>query len=123
MRLLILFLLLSSVTWSKPTSASKTLDNYISMLSSKDVNLINDIFTRRYLKEIGGKKKIISLMNKKNLFVPKKYFLKSKKSHRMGIYFVNLIYTNKFSKMVSTWFRLVQTKDGKVKIDGLASDM
>jgi hypothetical protein len=123
MRILILFLLFSSISWSRVIRPNKTLDTYITMLSKKDKSLIGEVFTQRYLKEIGGYKKIENLMNKKGLFVPKKYTLKSKKSHQRGIFFVNLSYANKYSKSVSIWFRLVETKDGKVKIDGLAADM
>jgi hypothetical protein len=123
MRVLILLFLFSSITWSKVIKPTETLDTYITMLSKKDKSLINEVFTQRYLKEIGGNKKIENLMYKKDLFVPEKYTLKSKKSHQRGIYFVNLNYANKFSKTVSTWFRLIETKDGKIKIDGLAADM
>lgn len=123
MRVLILLLICFNLSWSKVIKPTDTLDTYITMLSKKDKSLINEVFTKRYLKEIGGLKKIENLMNKKDLYVPKKYTLKSKKSHQRGIYFVNLNYANKYSKSVSTWFRLIETKDGKVKIDGLAADM
>jgi hypothetical protein len=121
---LMLFLLLFSL----PTHSSEEkeieflFEKYQSIMTNKKINLIEDVFSTKFLKDNGGKKELIEKI--KELKVDKKQ-PRPKLGLRKGlmdeIYFIKLVPAGKSESSVSNEF-IIKKENGKFKIDGTMTD-
>lgn len=134
MRILLIVLLSSFLTLNLSASEEKSVQElftlYESIFNDKKVELIDEVFTKKFIQTSGGKeefiKKIKSLpsaprMHNKNFSKLKKIW---RKSHRREVYFVKIQEpsTLKSKPNLEGSEFIVLKEDGKLKIDGTLSD-
>lgn len=96
-------------------------NKYDQVMELKKSELIEEVFTKKFLENNGGKKEFIAKIKD----IPKTKSLKSLKvtwykGRKSEIYFAKYAPTNK-SKNSDTQF-ILKVEDGKLKIDGTLSD-
>jgi hypothetical protein len=126
--LIVLTLLSSQVFASSDKEMAELFLNYDAIMLKHKVELVDDVFTEKFLKENGGKKEFVAAVKElpkdesKALKLPK---LSWKKGTKDELYFVSLSEKssdkNKVVKKSGSQFIVVREK-GKLKIDGTLSD-
>jgi hypothetical protein len=99
--------------------------NYDLLMDDKKIELIDEVFTTKFIKESGGKNKLIEKI--KQISPPQekpvpKTSMSWKKGKREEIYFAKLIENSKNKKKEYETEFIVLKEDGKLKIDGTISD-
>ena len=122
-QLMLILLLFSLPTYSSEEKEIKFLfEKYQSIMTNKKINLVEDVFSTKFLKDNGGKKELIEKI--KELKVDKKQ-PRPKLSLRKGlmdeIYFIKLVPAGKSESTVSNEF-IIKKENGKFKIDGTMTD-
>lgn len=120
MRVLILLLFFSNITLAKDSTFA--VKNYLQALKDKDSSKLNSFLSENFINQLGGSDKVVALFSKNEIFVPEKYELSFKESHRKNIFFVNLKY-QEHKKKHSSWFKVIKIKDDQFVIDSIVQDM
>ena len=97
------------------------------VMDDKKIELIDDVFTKKFIKESGGKEELIEKI--KGLTSPSKQKSTSqppqvswKKGQKGQVYLAKLKSSNKSSKSEGESEFIILIEDGKPKIDGTMSD-
>ena len=123
-----LFILCSSIAFAKGDLEVRDLfKKYDQVMDKQEVKLIDEVFSKKFIKTSGGKKELIEKVN--GLASPKKVSKPSpeitwKKGLKGEIYFVKMkeLSSEKDSKGEHEAEFIVVEEDGKLKIDGTISD-
>ena len=121
-------LMLILLLFSLPTHSSKEkeltllFEKYQSVMTNKKIELIDDVFSSKFLKDNGGKKELIEKIRELNVDkkqpAPK---LSTRKGLLDEIYFIKLVPAGKNQADVSNEF-IIKKENGKYKIDGTMTD-
>jgi hypothetical protein len=131
MHLLLVLLLtfnISSIHASDEKAIKELFENYEHVMSEHKTELIDDVFTKKFIKESGGKEEFIEKIKE----LPKakkktklKRILERWKKSKMGNMFIAKVkkdsQDSKMSEPTSSNFVLIE-EGGKLKIDGTVSD-
>lgn len=100
-------------------SMQELFKKYDSVIDEKKTELIEDIFTEKFIKDSGGKSELVQKI--KEIDGPKsKSEVTWQKGHKDEIYLAKVKFTGDKAAKVST-FRVIEVK-GKPKIDGMVND-
>lgn len=108
-------------------SMQELFSKYDSVMDHKKIELIDEVFTQKFIKEAGGKEELIEKI-KELPMVNEKSAPKTKMSWKKGlkneIYFTKVknLSPNKNKKESNESEFIVLKEDGKLKIDGTISD-
>lgn len=125
-QLVILFTLFSLSAFAVDDKSMKELfAKYDQVMDQKKTDLIDEVFTKKFIRDSGGKEELISKI--KELTSPpsqSKTSMTWKKGLRGEVYLAKVkeISTNKMKKDSQESEFIVITEDGKLKIDGTMSD-
>jgi len=118
----ILLLLSLSVHSSEEKEFKLLFEKYQTLMANKKVELIEEVFSTKFLKDNGGKKELIQKI--RELKIDKKRpdpKLNFRKGLMDEIYFVKLVPAGKSADSVSNEF-IIKKENGKFKIDGTMTD-
>lgn len=101
--------------------------NYDLVMDDKKIELIDDVFTKRFIQESGGKEELIEKIKgltppSKTKSVPQPSQVSWKKGQKGQVYLAKLKSSNKSSKSDGESEFIILIEDGKPKIDGTMSD-
>lgn len=123
-QLILFFILFTVKTFANDDLAIQTLlKKYVSIVDEKKIELIDEVFTKSFLQDNGGKKEFIKKI--KTLPAPlsaERSDIKWSKSKTKELYLVKLIKTEFSKSDNSTSEFTIIKEDGKFKIDGTLSD-
>lgn len=127
-QLILTFILISFNAFATDDKSMQDLfSKYDSVMDHKKIELIDEVFTQKFIKEAGGKEELIEKI--KELAPPnEKSAQKTKMSWKKGlkneIYFATVknLSPNKSKKENHESEFIVMKEDGKLKIDGTISD-
>lgn len=119
-QLILLFCVFSLEAFSVDDKSMKDLfKKYDSVVDDKKIDLIDEIFTAKYIKDAGGKKELIGKI--KGISGPKTTSdVTWQKGHKANIFFAKVKFIGSKTPEVST-FRVIDV-NGKPKIDGTEND-
>jgi len=126
--ILLLTLNISSTHASDEKAIKELFDKYERVMSEQKTELIDDVFTKKFIREGGGKEEFIEKIKE----LPKakkktklKRILERWKKSKIGNMFIAKVkkdtHNSKNSEPTSSNFVLIE-EDGKLKIDGTVSD-
>lgn len=124
---LVFFLLLFSVNTlaSDDKSMQELFNKYDAVMDQKKIDLIDEVFTEKFIKSSGGKKELIEKIRElPEPIAPNESEVRWKKGLKGKIYFAKIeekTSGKKKAKTESSQFIVVEEK-GKLKIDGTISD-
>ena len=106
-------------------SMNELFQKYNSVMDHKKIELIDEVFTKNFIKESGGKKELIKkIKSLPESLVPSQTTMSWKKGNKGEIYLATLkekSINKKISSSSEAEF-VVKKEDGKLKIDGTISD-
>jgi hypothetical protein len=106
-------------------SMNELFQKYDSVMDHKKIELIDEVFTKNFIKESGGKKELIKkIKSLPESLVPSQTTMSWKKGNKGEIYLATLkekSINKKISSSSEAEF-VVKKEDGKLKIDGTISD-
>ena len=106
-------------------SMSELFKKYESVMDHKKIELINEVFTKKFIKESGGKKELIKkIKSLPESLVQSQTTMSWKKGNKGEIYLAKLKEKsmNKNISISNEAEFVVIKEDGKLKIDGTISD-
>jgi len=122
-QLMLILLLFSLTTHSSEEKEINILfQKYQSVMYEKKIELIDEVFSTKFLNDNGGKKELIEKI--KGLKIEKKQpgpKLTFKKGQIDEIYFIKLVPPGKSERTISNEF-IIKKENGKFKIDGTMTD-
>ena len=124
--ILMLLLGISSASAADEKSMNELFKKYEQIMDQKKVELIDEVFSQRFLRETGGKKEFVEKINELPVTATKQEAVVSwKKGLKGEIYFARLresaLEKTKTPDNGGSEFIVIK-EDGKLKIDGTISD-
>jgi hypothetical protein len=119
----LLYFLSSAVMASSEKSMNELFKKYDQVMDAKKIELIDEVFSKKFLRESGGKEKLASKVKalpvEKNLPETKVSWRKGAKDE---IYFARIKPTRKSKQAAQGPEFIIIEEDGKLKIHGTLSD-
>lgn len=134
-QLILLTLLFSSLASAvSDKEVSEVFAKYDTIVREHKFNLVDEVFTKKFLKDVGGKEEFIQNIkefprenNKSNKALPIPTKIQWKKGVRDEIFFAKKIEVSNLKSNTGTEHKsdksfVLKKEDGKLKIDGTISD-
>ncbi len=127
-QLILTFILLSfNALATDDKSMQELFSKYDSVMDHKKIELIDEVFTQKFIKEAGGKEELIEKIKElspSNEKSQQKAKMSWKKGLKNEVYFATVknLSPNKSKKENHESEFIVMKEDGKLKIDGTISD-